>query len=40
MSKTSTKSKLETLQGWLLQLTRDNKYPRNIKKKVERNLER
>jgi hypothetical protein len=35
MSKTSTKSKLETLQGWLIQLARGNKNPRNVKKRVE-----
>ena len=34
MSKTSAKSRLETLQGWLIQLARGNKNPRNIKKRV------
>jgi uncharacterized protein (UPF0147 family) len=36
MSKTSTKSKLETLQGWLVQLARENKNPRNIRKRAEK----
>lgn len=35
MSKTSTKAKVETLQGWLIQLARENKNPRNVKKRVE-----
>jgi hypothetical protein len=35
MSKSSTKNKLETLQGYLIQLARGNKNPRNVKKRVE-----
>ena len=35
MSKSSVKNKLETLQGYLIQLARGNKNPRNIKKRVE-----
>ena len=37
MSKTSTRNKIETIKGWLLQVARDNKYPKQkIKKRLER----
>jgi hypothetical protein len=35
MSRSSVKNRLETLQGWLIQLARGNKNPRNVKKRVE-----
>jgi hypothetical protein len=36
MSKTTTRNKIETLKGWMLQVARDNKYPkRKIKVKHE-----
>jgi len=35
MSKSSTKNKLETLQGYLIQLARGNKSTRVVRKRVE-----
>jgi hypothetical protein len=37
MSKTSTRNKIETIKGWLLQVARDNKYPKTkVKKRLEK----
>lgn len=35
MGKSSTKAKVETLQGWLIQLARGNKSTRVVKKRIE-----
>ncbi len=39
MSKSSPKQKIESLQGWLLQIARDNKNPKKKIVKRKENLE-
>ena len=38
MSKTTTRNKIDVLKGWMLQVARDNKYPKTkVKRKTEYN---